>query len=261
MGGCAYCGSNQPLTREHLWPASLHQGLINTRENKNSLFWLVKIKKEIPSEPTVRDVCTSCNNVTLSALDGYICELFDRSFVNILNRHERVEFEYDYHRLKRWLLKICFNSARIHSSADIIVFPPLLPYIRGESDVLGRSVQLFCQLSYPAEVPDEFLEPEDERPVIIRPDIHRVGHAWFAPEGIGKKMLRAVHLRSFSFYLAFWRPSERRAEIDYFTKWFLEQVPGAVLLRASRKRETLVCDGVSAWDSISEARGIFKWGS
>jgi hypothetical protein len=158
---------------------SLHQRLINTRENKNSLFWLAKIKKEIPSEPTVRDVCASCNNVTLSALDGYICELFDRSFVNILNRHERVEFEYDHHRLKRWLLKICFNSARIHSSADIIVFPPLLPYIRGESDVLGRSVQLFCQLSYPAEVPDEFLEPEDERPVIVRPDIHRVGHAWF----------------------------------------------------------------------------------
>jgi hypothetical protein len=36
----------------------------------------------------------------------------------------------------------------------------------------------------------------------------------------------------------------------------LEQVPGTVLLRASRKRETLVCDGMSAWDSISEARNI-----
>ena len=53
---------------------------------------------------------------------------------------------------------------------------------------------------------------------------------------IGKKMLRAVHLCSFSFYLAFCGPSERQAEIDYFTKWFLERVRGAVLLRASRKR-------------------------
>jgi hypothetical protein len=95
MGECAYCGSNEPLTREHLWPASLHKRLISTRQDKNSLFWLAKIKKEIPSEPTVRDVCATCNNVILSALDGYICELFDRSFVNIWKRHDRVEFEYD----------------------------------------------------------------------------------------------------------------------------------------------------------------------
>lgn len=210
----------------------------------------------------MRDVCAKCNNEILSALDIYICELFDRSFANILKRHEPVEFEYDYHRLKRWLLKICFNSARIHSSADTIVFPPLLPYVRGESDAVGRSVQLFCQLSYPAQVPDEFLEPEAARPVIIYPDIHRVGHAWFAPDGIGKKMLRAVQLRSYSFYLAFWWPSERRSEIDYFTKWFLERVPCVVLLRASRTRETLVFDGASAWDSISKARHThFDWAS
>jgi hypothetical protein len=142
MGGCAYCGSNAPLTREHLWPAALHQRLANAREDKSSVFWLAKINKVIPNEPTVRDVCANCNNGILSALDGYICELFDRSFVTILKRYERLEFEYDYHRLKRCLLKICYNSARIH----------------------GRSVQLFCQLAYPAEVPDEFLEPMDERP-------------------------------------------------------------------------------------------------
>jgi hypothetical protein len=58
-----------------------------------------------------------------------------------------------------------------------------------------------------------------------QPDIHRVGHAWFVAQGIRKKMLRAVHLRSFSFYLAFWQRSERRAEIDHFTKIFLERNP------------------------------------
>jgi hypothetical protein len=100
----------------------------------------------------------------------------------------------------------------------------------------------------------------DQRPAFIYPDIHRVGHAWFVAQGIGKKMLRAVHLRSFSFYLAFWPPSEQRAEIDYFSKTFMERNPAAVLLRASRRRETLVCDGTNAWDSISEARNIlFVW--
>jgi hypothetical protein len=180
MGGCAYCGSNAPLTREHLWPAALHQRLANAREDKCSVFWLAKINKVIPNEPTVRDVCANCNNGILSALDGYICELFDRSFVTILKRYERLEFEYDYHRLKRCLLKICYNSARIHSSLDVIAFPPLLPYISGESDIQGRSVQLFCQLAYPAEVPDEFLEPMDERPARHSPRrpcmVRSVGH-------------------------------------------------------------------------------------
>jgi len=129
---CAYCGLDKPLTREHLWPASLHRRLMEGDEDrlmggdeeKHNSFWLAKLKKAIPSEPTIRDVCADCNNTVLSLLDAYICELFDHSFVHIPKRHERVEFEYDYHRLKRWLLKMCFNSARIHSSRDVIVFPP-----------------------------------------------------------------------------------------------------------------------------------------
>jgi hypothetical protein len=155
---------------------------------------------------------------------------------------------------------MCFNSARIHSSADIIVFPPLIPYILGNSDFLGRSVQLYVQLTYPAEIPEEFLEPHDARPTIYYPVMHRVGNMWFTPVGIGRKMLRAVHLRSFSFYLAFWQPKERREEIDIFTKNFLERVPATALLRASRNRETPICDGMNAWDSVSESRSVqFEW--
>jgi hypothetical protein len=66
-------------------------------------------------------------------------------------------FDYDYHRLKRWLLKMSFNSARIHAAKDEFVFPPLLPYILGKSESLGRSVQLYVQLSYPGEIPEGLL--------------------------------------------------------------------------------------------------------
>jgi hypothetical protein len=52
----------------------------------------------------------------LSQLDGYICALFDRYFIYLCQRHATVRFEYDYHRLKRWLLKMSFNSARVHES-------------------------------------------------------------------------------------------------------------------------------------------------
>jgi hypothetical protein len=252
MSACAYCGSVGPITREHLWPAALHRRLIDVSDEKQNCFWLAKIKKEIPSEATVRDVCAQCNNIVLSDLDEYICQLFDCSFVHIPKRYERVEFEYDYHRLKRWLLKMCFNSARIHSSIDVIAFPPLLPYILGFSNPLGQTVQLFVQLSYPAEIPEECLDAEG--PTIYYPTMNRVGNIWFSPQGIGKKMLRAVHLRSFSFYLAFWKPDERRKEIDTFTRTFLARVPATVLLRASMTRGTLVCDGMNAWESVSQAR-------
>lgn len=260
MSVCAYCGSMAPLTREHLWPAALHRRLIDVSNEKRNRFWLAKIMKEIPSEPTVRDVCAQCNNTVLSSLDEYICQLFDRSFVHIPDRHERVTFDYDYHRLKRWLLKMCFNSARIHNSIDVIAFPPLLPYIVGSSNSLGRAVQLFAQLSYPAEIPEEYVDTDDERPTIYYPTMNRVGNAWFAAPGIGRKMLRAVHLQSFSFYLAFWRPGERREEIDTFTGMFLQRNPATVLLRASKTRGVLVCNGMNAWESVSEARNIqFEW--
>ena len=251
---CAYCGSRDPLTREHLWPKALHRRIIEASEEKQNRFWLAKIKKEIPSEPTIRDVCALCNNVRLSVLDAYICEAFDRFFVHKHERHEEVEFEYDYHLLKRWLLKICFNSARIHSAKDGMVFPPLLPYILGTSELVGRSVQLYVQLTYPAPIPEELLDPCDPRPSIFYPTVNRVGNLWFHREGIGRKMLRAVHLQGFSFYLAFFLPNEKRAVPEHFCETFLSCMRKAVLLRASRSKATLVCDGINAWDSIADAR-------
>jgi hypothetical protein len=225
-----------------------------------SRFWLRKIEKEISNEPTVRDVCSECNNGELAVLDGYICNLFEVSFANVYERYEKVVFEYDYHRLKRWLLKISFNSARVHSARDEFVFPPLLPYILGKSESLGRSVQLYVQLSYPAEIPEGLLGEEDPSPSIWYPTLNRCGNAWFNVEGVGKKMLRAVHLQSFSFYLAFFQSGERSATFKQFTNAFLQHTREAVLLRPSHNKVTLICDGMSAWDSVAEARGTrFVW--
>jgi hypothetical protein len=100
---CAYCGSEGTLTREHLWPASLHRRLVEANSQSGNLFWLRRINKEIEGEPTLKDVCVACNNGVLSHLDAYICQLFDRYFARIVQRHERVQFRYDYHLLKRSL--------------------------------------------------------------------------------------------------------------------------------------------------------------
>ena len=253
---CAYCGSSGPLTREHLWPSSLHRRLVEANKASKGLFWLRRANAEIEGEPKLRDVCQECNNGVLSQLDAYICELFDLYFIHIHQRHATVRFEYDYHRLKRWLLKMSFNSARMHGSRDLFVYPDLLQYIRGQSLSVGRSVQLYIQLSYPGKIPREHLADPKlvGAPIIWEPQDNRVGLVAFSVEGVGRKVLRAVHLRSFTFFLAFFDPKGKSAVVRDFSKTFLEQMSAMVLLSASRTYVDLVCDGADAWQSFYGSR-------
>lgn len=152
---CAFCGSSGPLTREHLWPAALHSRLMSVTDDKVNCFWLRRIDREIEAEPTIRDVCAECNNVRLSSLDNYICELFDKILVRSLDRYEEIQFEFDYHLLKRWLLKMCLNSARVHAALDVIAFPPLLGSVAGLVGIEGGVVSgVFNLESSGVEAPD-----------------------------------------------------------------------------------------------------------
>jgi hypothetical protein len=218
-----------------------------------AIFWLRRIDTEISSEPKIRDVCATCNNVHLSALDDYVTRLFDRAFIHIPTRYESVLFEYDYHLLKRCLLKLCFNSARVHHARDLFAFEPLRSYMLGKSIDRGKSVQLYVQLAYSAEVPISALKDPADAPVMFTPIDHRIGHRLFEA-AVGQKLLRAVHLRAYSFLLAFFKPGEKATVRDDFCQHFLNHHPHAALLRASRKSVELVCDGLSAWENWEGCR-------
>lgn len=214
------------------------------------------MQRDISSEPKIRDVCADCNNVTLSELDNYICNLFDSTLVNILEYGQDVVFEHDYHLLKRWILKMSYNSARIHNSPDTNAIKRLLPYILGEKEKLGRSVQLFVQLMYP-EYPDprDFgNESGDLCSSLFYPEIHRVGHMIFRVPGVGQKILRTVHLRSYTFLLAYWPIDGGRAEQEDFEQVFTSLHRGTRRLKPSQPRVRLVCDGIGAWQSFRESR-------
>ena len=129
MSNCAFCKQSGTMTREHLWPAALHARLLAANSQAENAFWLRRLEKPIATEPQIRDVCARCNNGVLSQLDTYICELFDRSFVHMPARNGSVSFDYDYHRLKRWLLKMSYNSARIHSAPDLEALETARKYI------------------------------------------------------------------------------------------------------------------------------------
>jgi len=255
---CAYCESPANLTREHLWPAALHDRLMRANKATGNAFWFRRINAEIAGEPTIKDVCQKCNNGHLSQLDAYICALFDRYFAHILRRYDKVDFEYKYHLLKRWLLKVCYNSARLHTSMDLFAYAPLLSYINGDSASVGRSVQLFLQLAYPGVIPPDRLNDSDLQgaPHMWEPQDNRVGLMRFQVSAKDRKVLRAVHLRSYSFYLAFWKPGTTLSITEDFAGEFLLRMPGSVMLRASDTNVGLVCDGADAWRSFDGAREV-----
>lgn len=258
---CSYCEEEKPLTKEHLWPASLHRRNKEANAQQKSIFWLLRLGKEIPSEPQIKDVCEKCNNGVLSDLDGYACDLFDSTFIHLPEYGEEISFSFDYHKLKRWLLKVSYNSARVNKSPDLFGLEALVPYMLGHSYESGKSVQLFVQLSYPEEVDAKSLSIEKDLGDIIKiyPENNRAGHVLFKAPGIGEKFMRAIHLRSFTFLLAYWKPGGGHAEKNDFEKIFAGKGTGIKLLRPSRQDEKLICNGVGAWESLRHSRNKFEF--
>ncbi|MGV2102576.1 hypothetical protein [Rhizobium sp. 21-4511-3d] len=225
---------------------------MTANDQQENAFWLRKLDATLGVEPTIRDVCAPCNNGFLSSLDGYACTLFDKSFSNIVQRYETVKFDNDYHQLKRWLLKVCYNSARVHAAFDVFAYQPLLPYIRGISQTTGRSVHLYAHLTYPDMAPAEKVKAGV--PLLFEPTSNRVGFMDFTVPRVGRKVLRTVHMRSYSFFLAFFEPKETAAVRKDFDAQFLAEIPNAVRLRPSDTSISLICDGWSAWDSFEGSR-------
>jgi hypothetical protein len=128
MKKCVYCGSNEKLTKEHIFPRWVlkRQPESNVRFSRHEN----RVSERVPN---IRDVCAHCNNVVLSELDNYMLSLYDRYFYKAVSRNGKVTFEYDYDLLSRWLLKVVYNSARKNNSRPDEL-EPFRDYILGKSD-------------------------------------------------------------------------------------------------------------------------------
>ncbi|EKO3407934.1 hypothetical protein R1U54_000069 [Vibrio fluvialis] len=110
MSICAYCGEDGKVTREHIIPDFLYK---YQKDYGGHVGWNDKAKKIVPSEGKIKDVCATCNNVALGGLDGFAKTMLQESGVLTQNYLQpNLNLKYDYNLLKRWLLKISFNSAR-----------------------------------------------------------------------------------------------------------------------------------------------------
>ena len=106
---CAYCSEDKKATREHIIP----KGFIDHMRATNVLSYADRSPiRSVNSEMTVKDVCADCNNGELSKLDAYALELLMDINNDIQENTKKIYFKYNKDKLIRWLLKICYNSAR-----------------------------------------------------------------------------------------------------------------------------------------------------
>lgn len=131
---CAYCDNKCKMSKEHVIP----KGFIQYMNRKDQITLLDKAPTRIiNTEITIKDVCSECNNGILSVLDSYALNLILKYNNQISVVTKKIHFKYNYDMLTRWLLKICFNIARVNNgNFDASLYEKNVDYImnRGSAE-------------------------------------------------------------------------------------------------------------------------------
>jgi hypothetical protein len=205
---CAYCGSRERLTREHLFPAFLQKLMPTYDVNLSSAR-----PGKVTGPTTIRDVCQGCNNERLSALDEYgrgFCIGNVRRFVR---PGETGSLKYDYHKLARWIWKVHYNTARADKGRPSL-YRPLVPYILGDDDDAPQPQTLLAGVirSYKTTT----AERAKYHWAIIFPRAVRAADATLGPFQRHTELCRLLSLNSYIFWSILWnkgvsRPERRQA--------------------------------------------------
>lgn len=147
MRVCAYCGANEKLTREHIWPAYI------TRRQSLAIRYSEKANKVFGGDLTVSDVCATCNNGPLSKLDTYSEKLYAHYWSKTVAKDQKVIFRYDFGLLSRWLLKISYNASRT-TNLDSNSLRPYAPTIASHGDCSPVQFAISVATIKPARVVD-----------------------------------------------------------------------------------------------------------
>lgn len=255
MRACAYCNAvGIKRTKEHLWPTSLHRRIDEANRvyfGKENLFYLDKICNSLSGEPQIKDVCANCNNAVLSKLDTYICHLWDTYFGRIVETGEHVLFSYDYSSLSRWLLKLCYNSARIHNS-DVEHLRKCRDYILGQG-THPDNVLIHLQLANPSDYSIDGLAVAKEiglNATRHEPRLNRVGHFGYMTRSDVGRLVRAVHLQSFLFLIHLFPEKVATTQRQMDLEDFKLAMPYAGVLCRDKTYCTVVCKGLDSKESF-----------
>jgi hypothetical protein len=248
------------MTTEHVRPSFLY------RKHPGSKFGFHrKAGKFVAWEVVVRDVCAGCNNGVLSRLDAYGEQFYRTNRCGHMPRFpERVQLQYDYHQLLRWLLKISFNSARMMGD-EIPALRQCVPYIlTGHGPVpsvlmlevlspleMGQSTKESLKESLQDVLSARELKEFDSMGSTMPPDTF-----WLGSAGVGRHFGRRVWFGSFCFYVWFLENrgsrSDRKRERQQLLHLTSKALPDAQVLKESEETAQISVSSVT----FAERRGL-----
>lgn len=188
---CAYCDGPGPLTRDHVWPECFL-----ARTGRTAAHFAHQSGKAHGADYVVADVCSRCNNEILSELDSYFCGLYDQFFAEVRGFDSSVEFQYDFDRLARALLKISFNSARACGSEHEYLRQVRSYTLTGQPR--PAQLALFLEVVSPSVVTNQ--SPDTTRTVLPK-NLYRTGVATLLTPHGHRVRPRIVAINSFYFHV------------------------------------------------------------
>lgn len=197
---CAYCDNEGKMSREHIIP----KGFIDHMNVEEQSVWSDKAPARlIKGELTVKDVCADCNNRELSQLDDYALNLILKYNECLSISTKKIYFKYNYNMLVRWLLKICYNSARANDAEfDIKLYQKNVDYImnRGyaESNITVFAIYMGSGC-LSKEMAEHCYHLKDEREFEI--DWFRIGPFRLTEHSTYYCASRCIIINSFAFFI------------------------------------------------------------
>jgi hypothetical protein len=229
---CAYCGSSGPFTREHIIPKFLYNEFPDQKFGYHQ-----KTGKFHYYEAVVRDVCSECNNGSLSKLDAYGKEFFienklDRNFTS----RKIIILKYDYQPLLRWILKISFNALR-STGGETEYFKKCIDFIV-EGNKLHFQSRMLIEIiqNEPLSYRDQIHLSDPVRSLDSLPIYQfRIGEV-YADQTPDKQILcRYFCINAFYFFYIL-APYDKKPEIiNKYLHLLKKNIPQAAILKEDRK--------------------------
>jgi len=224
---CAYCGSTEPFTADHVWPSCFLY-----RFGRHAAHFSVRGKQVHGGDYIVKDVCQTCNSERLSPLDSYFCRLYDEYFSHLHDFDSTVTLHYDFSLLARTLLKIAYNTAR-QGVSDAGPLGAIRGFVLGRESSPGK-LAIFAELVSPTMVPQP-----DGSICKVMPNMYRSALGRYLGPGGDRIFLRVVAVNSYYFHLIVPLKVLPQVEFDEVVNQFNERLKGAVRLSPSLEEVTI----------------------
>lgn len=212
---CAYCNEDKKATKEHIIP----NGFLKLMNLDEQIRWTETAPcRVIGSDFLVKDVCSECNNGVLSELDNYALNLITKYNGKIDKNTKKIFFKYDYSSLSRWLLKVCYNSARANKlEYDISSYENCIPYIKDDIEIKNQIsiFALFMDLNINGKVHDFYHFQSDLKYKI---DFFRIAPFKLTDRSTYKCSMRSILINSFAFLIIVYDEDIKNDEISEIEK-------------------------------------------